>query len=290
MPWGFAAAGVASAVVGSVLAPEAPDNSDAINKQTEATERVGMRQLDLAEKQYADQQELVKKYSPMFDEQMQLSLDSQKKQNQQSDDQWASYKNYFMPTEQALATKSLNYDTPERREKAAGDAMATTRSSFDQQQQALDAGLSSASVDPSSGAAIAARRQMAGAGAAATAAAGNTARTAVEDKGMAYLDNAARFGRNMTSTGLQAASQATATGNNATGQAAGLQSFTAAPANSSAALFSSAGNSFAQAGNMQLGLQNSQNAVWAKQAQLTQDQVNSASKTGLGLYDIYTQK
>jgi hypothetical protein len=57
---------------------------------------------------------------------------------------------------------------------------------------------------------------------------------------MAYLDNAARFGRNMPSTGLAAAGLAGAQGRDAQSGYSGLVNATAAPSQASTPLFSSA--------------------------------------------------
>lgn len=271
MPGWFAAAAVGGAILSTAIAGDPPDNSAAINRNTDASERVGMRQLDLAEKQYADQKALTDKYAPLYERQVKLSTEAQAKQSQQSDEQWASYKEFFAPAEQALATKSLNYDTPLKRETAANDAMALSRTSYDIAATQLDDGLASASVDPSSGAAMAQRRGLASAGAASTAAAGNSARTAVEDKGMAYLDNSARFGRNMPSTGLAAASAAQGSGNSATGTVGQQSNLITAQTQASQGLLAGANSSFGTAGNLQLGLQNSQLAAWKGKSDIAMD-------------------
>lgn len=293
MTWGMVAVAGATLVTGVMAADAAGDasgsQSAAIDRQTASSERVGMRQLDLAEKQYADAKALTDKYAPLYEQQVKLSVEAQGKQSQQSDEQWASYKEFFTPAEQALATKSLNYDTPLKRETAANDAMALSRTSYDNAETQLDDGLASANVDPSSGAAMAQRRGLASAGAASTAAAGNSARTAVEDKGMAYLDNSARFGRNMPSTGLAAASAAQGSGNSATNTVGQQSNLITAQTQASQGLLAGANSSFGTSGNLSLGLQNSNAAIASQRAAITQSSINNIGKVGLGAYDIYSQ-
>lgn len=292
-----AAAVIGSAVVGAAASADASSKasyagrvqSAAIEADSARAEGVANRQVDLAEKQYADQKALNDKYAPLYEQQVKLSTESQAKQALQSDEQWASYKQFFQPTEQALATKSLNYDTPQKRESAAGDAMTLSRASYDNAATQLDDGLASANVDPSSGAAMAQRRGLASAGAASTAAAGNAARTAVEDKGMAYLDNSARFGRNMPSTGLAAASAAQGSGNSATNTVGQQSNLITAQTQASQGLLAGANSSFGTAGSLRLGLQNSNAAIANQQAAITQSNINNIGKVGLGAYDIYSQ-
>ena len=290
MPAGWVAAGVAAVgAVSSIANANAAGRASkrqaaAIEADSQRAEGVANRQIELAERQYDDEKALTDKYAPLYEAQVKASTDAQTKQNQQSDEQWASYKEFFAPAEQALATKSLNYDTPQKRESAAGDAMALSRTSYDNAATQLDDGLASANVDPSSGAAMAQRRGLASAGAANTAVAGNAARTAVEDKGMAYLDNAVRFGRNMPSTGLAAASAAQTSGQVATGtvqqQAALINGQTAA----SQGLLSGASSTLSAAGNMRLGLQKQNFATAMAIDQNQQKQISNVTQAGLAAY------
>jgi hypothetical protein len=237
------------AILGGVLAPDAPDTSG-INKAAVDNSAIAGRQQDLAEQQYADQKALLDQYAPLFKEQITKQLTAQDKATSQSDAQWNSYLQNFAPLEQKLAQQAANYDTPARREEAAAAARGEVASNFDALRQQQNDSLAAGNVQPGSGAAMALGNATAIEEAKAKAGAANTARTTVEDKGMAYLDNATRFGRNMPSTGLQTAAFAGQSGNQALGAYGGLQSATAAPATTANGLYGSAVNSNASAGSL----------------------------------------
>lgn len=286
MPWGYAAAGIATTVVGSALAGSPPDYSGSIASSSAATERVANRQLDLAERQYADQQALLDEYSPYVKQQIQQSVEQQAKQIQQSDQQWSDYQQYFSPVEQALATKSLNYDTPEKRAAAVQKAQADVGMQYANADQSLSRDLGRSNLSLSAGKALALAAGSKLQQAKDTTAAAQTAQQQIEDKGMAYLDNAARFGRNLPSTGIETASQANTSGNTSTSQIGALSSLTSAPASSASGLLSSAASTYGSVASQQLGLANNQLSAWNAKTQLMTD----AAGSGMTLYGSYAGK
>lgn len=201
---------------------------------------IAEREVGLAEKAYADQKGMLDQLMPLFQQQVQTSIAEQAKSTQRGDVQWQTYERDFMPVEQQLAQKSLAFDTPGRREQAANEAGGQAAEQFGIQRDATREALIRSGQDAST---IAALDASAGLEAAkGITSARNTARRDVESKGMAYLDNAARFGRNMPSTGIATAGLATNQG--AAAQQAGAFGLNAAatPATTAAGLYGQAAN------------------------------------------------
>ncbi len=193
---------------------DAPDTSG-INAAAVQNAEIGREQLALAREQMAKNDVRQAEYDPLFKKLIQSSIDSQKTANDQSAEQWKSYKDTWQPIEKKLADTAANYDTPERRAAEAEAAAADVGTQFGAQRQALtrDIGRAGMSLTGGKALALAAGSRMDEAKAAAGAT--SNAHRQVEQAGISLVDNAARFGRNMTSTGLQTAQLALSAGNNA---------------------------------------------------------------------------
>ena len=140
-------------------------------------------------------------------------LSEMQKTSGRGDDQWNDYLQTWRPIEQQFAQRSLNWDTPERRNQAASEAAGSVASQFDVartqgHRDALAAGLDPSTIANMNTASLIEEAK-------AKAGASNQARAQVEEQGMGYLANAANFGRNMTGTSLQASGVATGQGNSA---------------------------------------------------------------------------
>lgn len=266
-----AAAIVGSAVVGGVAANSAASKgAKAVNKATDAAESaaqreaaIGERAQDLAEKQYADQKLLTDQYSPLYRDLINKSIEQQDKSIAQSDAQWASYQQNFAPLEKKLADTALNYDTPERRAAAAAEASGAVADQFASARDQRNSDMAASGLMPGSGASLALDNASRIEEAKAKAGAATDARRTVESMGLSYLDNAARFGRNMPSTGIQTAAQGQAASSQTQGTVQGLQGLTAAPAASAQPLLQTAIGANSASGQLalsagQLGLQSSQ--------------------------------
>lgn len=130
-----------------------------------------------------------------------------------STNQWDDYIKTWRPVEQRMASSALNYDTPERRTTEANKASSEVASQYDAQRTEAERQAIQAGVDPSTMATMGLNSRIIQAKDMADAA--NNARTGVESRGLAYLDNAARFGRNLPSTSLQASQVGTNQANSA---------------------------------------------------------------------------
>lgn len=110
------------------------------------------------------------------------------------------YRSTFKPIEEKLAAEAMAYDTPQRREAAAGQAMADVGTQADLARETAAREMAARGVDPSSGAALMATQRGSVMEAAQKAAAGNQARQLVETTGHAYMSDAANLGRNIASS------------------------------------------------------------------------------------------
>lgn len=284
MPAGWAiAAGAGAGLVGSMLSGKPPDNSAAINQQVDNLNGVGNNLKDLATNTQNKQSGLVDQFMPLFTQQIQQSLNTQGKQQARGDSQWDLYMSKFAPASSKLADTALNYDTPERRDKAASDARSQVLGDVDAQAKQLDSNLSAAGVDPGSGAAIGAKSLMGVRAGAAAAAAGNTARQQVEDRGINLLGQVSSLGQPVATNSAALEGQALTAGNNATVQAGQATNLAGVPAATAGNLYSAAGNQFGNAGNLALGKQTADTKAWQAKDDSTKDWIMGGAKIGASM-------
>ena len=184
--------------------------------------------MALGRDQFDAQQALLAKFTPLYEDQIRLSQEAQAKNTARSDAQWQQYTDTFKPLEEKMAATVAGYDTQERRDKAAADAMAGVTGTFDQARQGLTESLNQQGIGSSSGKGLALRNAMGIEEAKAKAGAGSSAIRNVESTGLSLLGSATNFGRGLTNTGLQTGQAAQSNGNNATGQVSGLSGMTGA--------------------------------------------------------------
>lgn len=235
------------ALLGSMMAPDAPDTSG-MNASAVANSAVAGRAQDLADKQYADQMRIYEQYAPLYKQQAEASIAAQTKSTAQSDSAWGDYQATWKPVEQKLAAKSLAYSDPGRVEQEGQRAGSLAQTQVDRAQRETEMSLSQAGASPEKIAALMAAGRVSGAK--TIGAAEYQGRSDAEAKGMAYLDNAAKFGRGMPSTGLETARLAGQQGSLAQGAAQNQQSSAAAAATSAAPLLNTAINANNSAGRL----------------------------------------
>lgn len=235
------------------MCSDAPDMSG-VNQAAVANAEIGREQLALAREQMAKAEVRQAEFDPIFKKILQSSLDQQQLGAEQSAAQWKSYKDTWQPLEQKMATTAANFDTPERRAAEAEAAAADVGIQYGAQQQALDRDLNRSNTTVSSGKSLALRAGAALDQAKATASAQGNARRQVEQAGIALVDNAAKFGRNMTSTGIETARLSLGAGQAAQGtmgQQVATNNAALAPAQS---FFQGATGANSSAGNLLLGV------------------------------------
>ncbi|MFY9479181.1 MAG: hypothetical protein WAQ08_16165 [Aquabacterium sp.] len=270
------------------MCSDSPDMSG-VNAAAQQNAEIGREQLGLAREQYADAKSRAAEYDPLFKQLIQSSLDQQTTAAAQSADQWKTYQDLFKPAEEKLATTAMNYDTPERRAQEAQAAGAGMAQQFDLKRQALDRDLGRANVTVGSGKGLALLAGNRMDEAKATASAENNARKQVEQTGISLVDNAARFGRNMPSTGIQTAQLAMQAGNQAGNTVGQQQSAISSSLAPSQGFYSGATGATSSAGNLALGAANTQlaanaqsNAGWSSLASLGGTLLGSSSNSILG--------
>lgn len=190
--------------IGLLQCSDAPDMSGA-NAAAVAQAELSKEQLEwvkgIYEQERPAREAAVARANTVSDAQ----LASQRQADQLAAESAQHYRSTFKPIEQRIAQDAMEYDTPEKREAAAGQAMADVGSQGAIARQTTMADLAARGVDPSSGNAAATLARTSVAEAAAKAAAGNTARTQVETVGAARRMDAAGLGRGVVSSqGTQA--------------------------------------------------------------------------------------
>ena len=268
---------------GLAAAGRPPGVDPAVGAAMTTSAGLSTRQMQLAELQYADQRDLFEQYAPLLKQQFTMQLAEQGKSNVRADDQWSSYLANFRPLETKMAKTAAEFDTPERRELEARNAAGSVGDRFqaarDQQTQAQF----SAGIQPGSGRALALENASRIEEAKAKAGASNQARESVETRGLALVDNAARFGRNMPSTGIATAALAGQQGQQAGQQYSGLVNATAAPSAASAPLFQGALSANNSAASIGLNSAAAESRQYEQKAGLIGDLL-SAGLTAYGYY------
>lgn len=241
----------------------------AVGRAQEANAQLGMRAQDLAERNFEWNQQLTEQFAPTYEALLKSALGEASKNAERGDDQWNQYKNVFQPIENRMAEEAMNYDSPEEVARREGLAAATVGRQFDNAQAQTSREMARMGVSPTSSLGSTAMTDQANARALASAGAINKERNDTKLLGMSLRENAARFGRNQTGTGIAASQAALQAGNSATG-VMGAQSQQGNAAGTGQGLMGVAGDSFNAMGN--LGLDQMR----------MQQQANAAGQSGLG--------
>lgn len=191
--------------------PDPPDYGPLIAASTAASERnfqLGTEQLAWAKEQYAKDSIITSKVIDAGLERAAFNDANAAKDRQR-------YESVYQPLEDQLVADANSYNSEGRRELEAGRAQAAVAENFETSRRAAAQELESYGIDPSSTryAALDAGSRIAQA--AAAAAAGNTARGDVEDRGRSLRSEALQIGQaypgniaTTSSTSLQSGNQA----------------------------------------------------------------------------------
>ncbi|MGE8688638.1 MAG: tail fiber domain-containing protein [Achromobacter sp.] len=241
----------------------------AVGRAQEANAQLGMRAQDLAERNFEWNQQLTEQFAPTYEALLKSALGEASKNAERGDDQWNQYKSVFQPIENKMAEEAMNYDSPEEVARREGLAAATVGRQFDNTQAQTSREMARMGVSPTSSLGSSAMTDQANARALATAGAVNKERNDTKLLGMSLRENAARFGRNQTGTGIAASQAALAGGNSAAG-IMGSQTAQGNAAGTGQGLLGVAGGAFNSLGQMGLNQMN------------MQQQANASSQAGLG--------
>jgi hypothetical protein len=177
--------------------------------------QLGMEQLNWAKQTYNE-------FKPYMIEGTEQSLADQKFQSDMSHQQWDTYNQTYKPIELEFAKDAESWDSPERRERMAGQSQAVIASQFEQARTAAQQQLESYGVDPTStrfaSLDLGTRVQQA----AAAAGAGTKAIQDVENTGLQLKSNAVNVGRGYQSNINQTTGVGTDAGSSGVG---GMTSF-----------------------------------------------------------------
>lgn len=241
----------------------------AVGRAQEMNAQIGMRAQDLAERNFDWNQKLTEEFSPTYSALLKNALGEATKNAERGDDQWNQYKSVFQPIENKMAEEAMNYDSPEEVARREGLAAATVGRQFDNTQAQTSREMARMGVSPTSSLGATAMTDQANARALASAGAINKERSDTKILGMSLRENAAKFGRNQTGTGI-AASQAALQGGNSAAGIMGAQTAQGNAAGTGQGLLGTAAGAYGSVGQMglaQMGMQ---------------QQANSAGLSGLG--------
>lgn len=183
--------------------------------------------IELARDQFESQQALLNRFSPLYEQQIALNQEQQRKFIDRSDFQDEQYRNLFAPLEGKLAETALNYDSQARRDQAANEAQAGVAGNFQTARQSLTENLAAQSA-AGGGRGLALNNALNIQEAVAKAGASNAARQQVESTGLGLVSSAANLGRGFPSQGVQLGQAAQASGQGAMGAVSGLSGLTGA--------------------------------------------------------------
>jgi hypothetical protein len=187
-------------------------------------------------------------------------------QREQSSEYFNRLKETFWPLEDGLVADAEAYDTPERREEAAGTAMADIDTQMGIATQDKYRTLTSMGVDPSSAKFARSANQDTISLAAAKASAGNSARSAIEDTGWARRYEAAALGKGLASNSTAASSASSQAGSAATSAAYAPVSAAAAQTSAMGSAMAGYGSALTSSADRIANVYNNQASAWGQAA------------------------
>lgn len=205
----------------------------------EVSERLGNRQMDFAERQYAEMKPLAEKIAAS-------QVAAQEQQMRQGQEYYDYLTGTFRPVEQGLVKQAQEFDTEAYREQLASQAAADTARAFGTAEGATARSLARRGVGPGSGNAMAMQNQNALTLASMRAGASTAARDKAEQTGFARKLDVVGIGRNLPGASTAAYQNATAAGSAGANTAM-------APGNQFTGAFGQGANTVM--GGAQLGLQ-----------------------------------
>ena len=262
--------------MGGKSSPPPPDYSavaTASKYAADTAERLGTRQMDFAERQYAEMK-------PLAQQVAESQMAAQEQQMRQAQEYYDYQTGTFRPVEQGLVRQAQEFDTEAYREQLASQAAADTARAFGTAEGAAARNLARRGVGPGSGNAMAMQNQNTLALASARAGAATGARNQAEQLGWARKMDVTGLGRGLAGASTAAYSGATGAGSS------GLNSAMSAGNQYSQAFGQGVGT---QMGGAQMGLTgasnilNSQTSVY-NTAQSQADPFASIVGMGLGAY------
>ena len=258
--------GIAGEALGSIFGGDAPDTSG-MNEQARRSAALADRSFEWFTQEYERTRGQRDASTALADQVAQAQLVNLNLNSNLSRDLADYQRTTFRPVEQRLAAEAMSYDTPERREQAAGQAAADVNAAADANRAATMRAIMRRGGSVS-GARMASMTDQNDIGMArASATAQNTARRNVETQGWARMSDVANLGRNIASNQATSANVASQAGAGAVQAAQAGTAINASGAQMMGAGFSTALQGTQQAGNLYGGIANIQSGAQAQQGQ-----------------------
>ena len=197
---------------------DGPDTSG-INDAARTNANLSGEALAWAKQRYAEEAPARQSAIDMAMKTANQQFDIAKQNADISKDYYDYQKGTFRPLEQGVVKAAQEYDTPERRELKAGQAVAGVNTQIDNARAAMRERIASRGIDLGSGNVMAQEAAMAVQGGASAAAAANKAREDVELQGYARKMDAANLGRGLASSQATSAGVALNAGNSSVNNA-----------------------------------------------------------------------
>jgi len=189
----------------SAPAPDYTAMAAANQYAAEVSERLGNRQMDIAQQQYREMKPIAQR---VYEQQ----LSAQQQQMQQAQDYYNYQKGTFRPIEQGLARDAQEFSTVGYREQLAREAAAASAQAFGQTQAMASRAAAARGINMNSGAGLAMQNQNALGLSAQRAQAMTGARTQAEQMGWARRMDVTGLGRNLAGASTAAYQGATGAG------------------------------------------------------------------------------
>lgn len=198
------------------MCSDSPDYSG-MNRAAEANAAIAKEALDFYKQEYEDTRPQREATQARANEVSDAQLLAQQQQNEITKDYADYQKNTFRPLEQKMVDAAQLFDTAQRRDQAAAEAVADVELAQGANMAALNRNVARSGGTMSGNQAMALAGDAALAGTKMRAGAANTARRNVETLGYARMADAANLGRNLASNQATSAGVALQQGNSAVG-------------------------------------------------------------------------
>ncbi|SOD41712.1 hypothetical protein [Nitrosovibrio sp. Nv4] len=228
---------------------------------------IGQQQLDVAKQQLEWEKDRAGVQDPLIQRVVDQQIASGDANAARAESQWQVYRNLFAPIEERLVKDANDFDSTERKERMAAEAVGDVARGYQGALASNQRAMARMGVNPNSGRFQALNHEINLGLAKDTAGAMNKARRDTELQGMAMRQSAAQFGRNMPSTGIATDAAALSAGNAATDNLATKAGLHNAGMNAAQSWFDGAIGANTAAGNMMLNQYQGQLGAWQQQQQ-----------------------
>ena len=223
---------------------------------------LGREMAGVARNQLAWEKDRAEKQDPLLEKIVRQQLESGDANASRAESQWQIYRDLFAPLEARMVEDANQFDSPERKERMAGEAAADITRGYQGALESSQRAMGRMGINPNSGKFQALTQDINLGLARDTAGAMNKARRDTELQGMAMREGTAKFGRNMPNTGLAADAASLAAGNSATDNMATGAGIRNGGMNAAQNWFGGATSANSSAGNLGLGQYQGQLNAW----------------------------